>query len=185
MKSLSELDSYPWCGHSAVMGRNCQSLAGWMRVLMHFRKKTAEAVRLYHAFMDEGKERGKQPELTGGGLTRSLGGAPLRKDNRVAHDARILGSGDFVTRILDEMESRPGTRPVDRDAVIARICEDFGVHQEQLRNGSRRKPVTEARVQIIEKLVNESGVSLTEVAGLIGISPSGVGNVLKRIQADR
>jgi len=28
-------------------------------------------------------------------------------------------------------------------------------------------------------------VSLTEVARLIGISPSGVGNVLKRVQADR
>ena len=37
----------------------------------------------------------------------------------------------------------------------------------------------------IVELVNESGVSLTEVARLIGISPSGVGNVLKRVQADR
>jgi len=45
--------------------------------------------------------------------------------------------------------------------------------------------VTEARVRIIEELVNESGVSLTEVASLIGISPSGVGNVLKRVQAER
>ena len=51
--------------------------------------------------------------------------------------------------------------------------------------GSRRKPVTEARVRIIEELVNESGASLTEVTSLIGISPSGVGNVLKRLQADR
>jgi transposase-like protein len=135
--------------------------------------------------VDEGKERGKQPELTGGGLTRSVGGAPLRKENRVAYDARILGSGDFVTRVLNEMERRPDRQPVDKDGVIARICEEFGIHQEQLRNGSRRKAVTEARVRIIEKLVNESGVSLTEVAGLIGISPSGVGNVLKRVRADR
>jgi transposase-like protein len=156
-----------------------------MRVIMHFSKSVAEAVRLYHAFMDEGKERGKQPELTGGGLTRSVGGAPLRKDNRVAHDARILGSGDFVTRVLDEMERRPNRQPVDKDAVIARICEEFGIHHEQLRNGSRRKPVTEARVRIIEELVTESGASLTEVASLIGISPSGVRNVLKRVQADR
>jgi transposase-like protein len=167
------------------MGRTARAWQDRMRVIMHFSKSVAEAVRLYHAFMDEGKERGKQPELTGGGLTRSVGGVPLRKDNRVAHDARILGSGDFVTRVLDEMERRPNRQPVDKDAVIARICEDFGIHHEQLRNGSRRKPVTEARVRIIEELVNESGVSLTEVASLIGISPSGVGNVLKRVQAER
>jgi putative transposase len=183
--SLSALDTYPWCGHSAIMGRTTRAWQDRIPVLMHFSKSVAEAVLLYHAFVDEGKERGKQPELTGGGLTRSVGGAPLRKENRVAYDARILGSGDFVTRVLNEMERRPDRQPVDKDGVIARICEEFGIHQEQLRNGSRRKAVTEARVRIIEKLVNESGVSLTEVAGLIGISPSGVGNVLKRVRADR
>jgi hypothetical protein len=89
--SLGELDVYPWCGHSAIMGGTARAWQDRMRVLRHFSKSVAEAVRLYHAFIDEGKERGKQPELTGGGLTRSVGGAPLRKDNRRNNYGTALG----------------------------------------------------------------------------------------------
>ena len=180
--SLDELDGYPWCGHSAIMGRTSGAWQDRMYVVRHFSNDVTEAVRLYRAFVDEGKERGKRRELTGGGLIRSLGGAPLPKDSRVAHDARILGSGEFVERMLGELERRSGTQPVDGDAVIAGTCAEFGIHREQLRNGSRRKPVTRTRLRIIEELVIESGFSLTEVARLIGISPSGVANLLKRNQ---
>jgi hypothetical protein len=83
------------------------------------------------------------------------------------------------------MERRPRRRPVDKEAAIAGICDKHGVNQEQLRNDSKRIPVTEARARIIDELVNGFGISLTEVADLAGISPSGVGNGLKRFQADR
>jgi hypothetical protein len=67
----------------------------------------------------------------------------------------------------------------------ARICDEFGLDQEQIRNGSRRRPVAQARVRIIDELINRHGVSLTEVAGLVGISTSGVGNALHRLEGNR
>lgn len=180
--SLDELDRYPWCGHSVIVGRTAGSWQDRMYVLRNFSNDTAEATRFYRAFVDEGRERGKRPELTGGGLLRSLGRVPFRRESRIAHDARILGGGEFVLKILNETESLPGAQPVDKETVIARICQDMDIHEEQLRNGSRRRVVTEARVRIIEALVVRSGFPLTEVARLIGISPSGVANVLKRIE---
>jgi len=180
--SLDELDRYPWCGHSAIIGRTVRAWQDPAYVLGNFSNDVAEAIRLYRAFVDEGKERGKRPELTGGGLVRSLGRVSLHKDSRIAHDARILGGGEFVIKILNETENQPVTQPVDKDTVIARICQQFGIHEEQLRNGSRRRTASEARGRIVEELITRSGFSLTEVARLIGISPSGVANVLKRSQ---
>ncbi|MFZ3046797.1 MAG: hypothetical protein WA151_12860 [Desulfatirhabdiaceae bacterium] len=56
--------------------------------------------------MEEGFHLGKRPEMTGGGLIRSLGGwtaakAALRGiKERVKKDERILGEGDFVQEVL-------------------------------------------------------------------------------------
>ncbi|MEW6609837.1 MAG: hypothetical protein AB1414_20735 [bacterium] len=52
---------------------------------------------------------GKRPELTGGGLVRSVGGwsevlALMRRKKKVASDSRILGSSDFVEAVLKEAE---------------------------------------------------------------------------------
>ena len=62
-----------------------------------------KAVRAYLGFIEEGKSQGSRPELVGGGLVRSLGGwsrvLSFRADEeRVEHDARILGGGEFVAR---------------------------------------------------------------------------------------
>ena len=180
--SLAELDRYPWCGHSAITGKTARTWQDRVYVLINFSNHVPEAIRLYRAFVAKGKNMGKRPELTGGGLLASLGRSPPPREDRIAHDARILGGGEFVMRILSVTEGRLATQPVDKDAVIARICRKFGIHEEQLRNGSRRRAVTEARVEIIGELVAKSGVSLTEVGRLIGISTSGVANVLKRAE---
>jgi hypothetical protein len=51
-----------------------------------------------------GLNQGRQPELTGGGLIRSIGGwkalkkIRLKGQDRVKSDARILGDSDFVYR---------------------------------------------------------------------------------------
>jgi len=176
--SLADLDVYPWCGHSVIMGRTKRPWQDRMRVTAHFSTNASQGIRLYRAFLDEGKDQGERPELTGGGLRRSHGEIPP-KGGRVAFDTRVLGSSDFVTTILKEAGKLP--RPmVDKDAVIDRICAELGVPAGQVRNGSRRRPSSEARARIIEELVYGSGVSLTEVARLVGISPSGASNVLKR-----
>ena len=55
--------------------------------------------------MEKGIADGKRPELTGGGLIRSVGGWAAAKALRRANalqkgDERILGDGDFVDTVL-------------------------------------------------------------------------------------
>jgi predicted transcriptional regulator len=49
-----------------------------------------------------------------------------------------------------------------------------------LQSGSRRPTVPKLRRAIALKLINEYGVSLAETAGRLGISTSGVAQILRR-----
>jgi hypothetical protein len=78
-------------------------------VLLQFDDKKRKARIAYRQFVREGTGKGHQPELTGGGLVRSLGRwsqvqSAQRKGQKTEYDERILGSGDFVTAIFKETE---------------------------------------------------------------------------------
>jgi hypothetical protein len=79
-------------------------------VLCQFGSGKKRAMRAYRKFMEEGKKLGRRPELVGGGLIRSLGGwskvLSLReKGEKLEHDSRVLGSGDFHGRDCPELRS--------------------------------------------------------------------------------
>ncbi len=49
-----------------------------------------------------------------------------------------------------------------------------------LRSGSRRKPLPGMRKKLAVKLVNEHGFSLAETARQLGVSTSGIAQMLRR-----
>ena len=103
--TLKELDHYPWCGHSALMGNARHDWMDGGYILSQFGGQKKAARNLYHSFVGKGMGIGKVPELTGGGLIRSKGGwsqvvSARRRGQREEADERILGSGDFVNAIL-------------------------------------------------------------------------------------
>jgi len=76
-------------------------------VLLHFGNTRKVVRRRYREFVKKGIDQGKRPEFQGGGLVRSAGGDKRglpgrKKEERENGDARILGSGDFVSRMLHE-----------------------------------------------------------------------------------
>jgi REP element-mobilizing transposase RayT len=74
VKSMKELDYYPWSGHSILMGKQKNDWQEREYVLSYFGKEKRKAIRAYRKFTEEGKGQGRRPELVGGGLIRSLGG---------------------------------------------------------------------------------------------------------------
>ena len=77
--------------------------------LPHFGETQKAARRTYRDFVEKGIAQGRRPEFQGGGLVRSAGGnrAGLlgrSKEEREKGDARILGSGDFVSETLQQAE---------------------------------------------------------------------------------
>jgi putative transposase len=189
--TLEELDRYPWCGHSAVIGkRECP----WMDVdyvLLQFNDTKRKARNAYRRFVGEGIGMGRQPELTGGGLIRSKGGwsqvvSARRSGRKEEYDERILGSGDFVNTALKEAEEktllqlklrrtgRTLTKIIDQECVRADIS------PKELRGGSRRRSVSMLRVKIAKRGLDELGLSLAEIARHVGVSTSGIARAIKR-----
>jgi putative transposase len=140
--------------------------------------------------MEEGKDQGRREELVGGGLVRSLGGwsqvLSLRgKEKRVKHDVRILGGEDFMGQILKEADGKLrrqlhwGRRQDLIDEVIKRLCKEEGVEEEELRNGGKRRGVSQVRARISNYLSHEMGVPLAEIARQVGVCTSAVAKAVE------
>ena len=183
VKSLDKLDRYRWSGHGVLMGKVNNEWQDRDYVLKWFGQKEAEAKKAYRNYVKKGIDEGRRPELVGGGLIRSLGGwsavkALRRSGDRELSDDRILGSGEFVERIIKEAEAkiryqfRVKEHPEKIDEFIAKVCKNKNVSIEELKAGSRRKEASRVRARIAIGLVKTHGVSLAEAARQLGVSTS-------------
>ena len=188
---LGALDGYPWAGHAGILGRGDQPFLDRRGVLAWFGTSERSACRSYCRYMAEGIPLGRRPNLVGGGLVRSLGGwsevrAVRRRGEPQMADPRVLGSGDFVGRMLRAPELRHGTAPSLADrlaAATARICArcaEADISPEELIGGGRRRPLSVLRSELAIDLVRSCGLPLADAARLLGISTSGIAKVLQR-----
>ena len=185
--TMSELNRYQWGGHSAMMGKRDFACA-WMDtayVLAQFGTSKKLAQKAYQDFVQEGMQQGQKPELTGGGLVRSLGGwsqvlSVRRRGEKAEYDERILGNGEFVNRVLRESEEKQIRQlKIKHEGVtIMRIveqeCTKGQISPEELKSGSRRKKVSDLRSLIAWRGVRELGASSAEIARNLGVATSSI-----------
>jgi REP-associated tyrosine transposase len=191
VKTLEELDRYPWSGHSVVMNKRECSWMDVNYVLLQFNDKTRRARNAYRRFVQEGVGQGNLPELTGGGLIRSRGGwsqvlAMQSKDRKEEYDQRILGSGDFVQGILKEAEEKQIRQIKLRRSgrtiahIIQEECKRNKVGAEELRSGNKRSMVSATRLIVARRSRNELGLSGAEIARHLGVNTSSINRALAR-----
>jgi REP element-mobilizing transposase RayT len=180
VRSLRALDRYPWAGHSALLGHVARPWQAVPAVLGQFAERRRVAQRRYRAFVAAGIGQGRRPELQGGGLRRSAGGwtalaALPRGRERWAFDERILGSGPFVEQLLREAERAvplPGRAAAWRTlpVLITRVATALGVNPQELRAGSRLRPVARARAAAGALAVRHLGLPASGVAAALGVT---------------
>jgi putative transposase len=196
VSTLKELDGYLWSGHSAIMGKRDYPWMDTTYVLGRFGKGRAATRRGYRQFMEEGMEMGRVPELTGGGLVRSLGGwsrvvSLRRKGEGDKSDERILGSGDFVQGILRELEERQlrqlklRRKGVTIRDIIEEECARAEVRERELINGGRRSVVSDVREVVAYRCAEELGVSAAEIARQLGVTPPSITRAIARVERQR
>ena len=190
-ESLEDLERYPWGGHAVVMNRIRHEWQDRNYVLGYFGKRESSALQAYREFVAEESGRGRQPELTGGGLIRSIGGwsevKSLRKrQEKQFSDERILGSGEFVKEMLDDVEESVKERlPATAAATeagerLVSACEEAGISVQALQGGSRKRECTELRKRLALEYVLELGMTYAGSARLLGISAAAVNQIVKR-----
>ena len=182
VKDLSGLDSSPWSGHSAILGKVERNWQDTEYVLSYFGNKRV-CRKNYYKYIKEGLDLGRRPELVGGGLIRSLGGwsevlAVRNRKERHAFDSRILGDSEFVQEIktdLDDMikkNLRISGQRIDLQALCDRVCKKRSISLTELLSGSRRREPVNARRIISWLAVHELGYSGAEVARHLGVTNS-------------
>ena len=192
---LAKLGVYPYCGHSALMGKRERAWQDLDYVLGYFGKRVGRARRAYVSYVRAGISQGHREDLIGGGLIRSLGGwtevKSLRSGGKyhLKSDERILGDADFVDEVLsraDEHYSRQAELrrrgyTLQRVAKrVARICE---IEERAIFGRGRQQDQVRARDLFCFWAVRELGISMTEVAKSVRMTPPGVGYAVRRGEA--
>jgi len=192
VKNMQGLNRYPWSGHGVLTGRIKNDWQEREYVLRQFSETKVKAIRAYRKFMEEGEAQGNRKELVGGGLVRSMGGwsqvLSLRgRGKKIEHDARILGGEDFVAEILKEADKRLrrqlqwGGREDRIDQIIKKVCKEEGIEEEELRNGGKRRRVSQVRAKLSFQLSREMGIPLAEIARHVGVCTSAVAKAVESL----
>lgn len=122
----------------------------------------------------------------GGGLIRSIGGwekvAELKRGReKWAYDERVLGSSQFVERVLTEAEKQGGQKKVEgkfAEAILLTLVEKIGsrlgLTRAELIGRSRRRKAVQGRNLVIFEAVRGYGMNLNQVAKVLNVSPQSV-----------
>jgi putative transposase len=182
---VDALDSYPYCGHSRLMGRFNSSWQNVNYVLSLFENKPTTAIKKYRQFLERGLALGKRPDLTGGGLIRSVGGwntlkSLRRMQGHLKGDERILGDSDFVQEVLNaanenmEKQYRLKAKGYDFDKILEKVGKLFNLKPENLLVPSKQHNRVKARSLICYWAVKKIGISSLYVAAKLGIKQPSV-----------
>jgi len=182
VKSLKELNQSPWSGHSALTGKMYRAWQNTEYVLSFF-GSSGHCRRTYLQYVEKGIDQGSRPELVGGGLIRSMGGwsevlASRRRGEKEAADQRILGDGEFVKQVISGLDDcvkknlRLLGQRIDIEALAEKVCEKYDVTLRELRSGSRRNVIVQARQAMSWIGVRELGYSGADVARYLGVTNS-------------
>jgi len=192
VSDIKELNKYPYSGHSVLMGRKKHAWQDTKYVLSYFGKKLPGSRKGYLSYVKKGIDQGRRPELTGGGLVRSLGGwsmikkLRLKGQDRIKGDERILGDGEFVTALLSEAKEKfeRGYKlkelGYDLKKIGQMVSAIYDIEIEEIYSKGRRKVQVEARDLLCYWAVRELGISCTDLAKQLGMSQPGVGYAVNR-----
>jgi lambda repressor-like predicted transcriptional regulator len=181
VNGIGALDKYPYSGHSALMGMVKNEWQDTEYVLGWFGKGMKQGRSRYHDFMKEGISMGKRPELTGGGLVRSVGGWLNLMEMRrakvfVKGDERILGEGDFVEQMLQESgeaferKSLLKSQGWDLDKLAAYVAKLLEIDVSVIWSTGKYRHIVEARSLLCYWAVRDLGVSMTSLAKRLNLS---------------
>lgn len=192
VENLKGLNGYPYCGHSALMGKKSRPWQDVDFVLGYFGKRAKSARKSYFEYVNVGIDQGRLDELTGGGLVRSAGGwsevKELRRQGQdhVMSDERVLGDSAFVDAVLSQATEKYERRyelrrhGYDLDRIAERVAEIYGMEPREILSRGKQHRKVKARSLCCFWAVSELGMSLRELAGRLEMSSPAVGFSVER-----
>jgi putative transposase len=191
VENYSSLGNYNYCGHGFILGNKRNDWQDVDYVLGFFNKNGKIAQGQYKEYVSQGIEKGRRPDLVGGGLIRSLGGwSEARKrgkrEKRLKGDERILGDSQFVLDTLKEASERferrfeLRARGYDLDALAERVGRIFGMEPGDLYSPGKYRRLIKPRSVYCYWAVRELGETATALAIRLRLTQAGVSKSVLR-----
>ena len=188
---LKALSVFIYSGHSRIMRSKKSDWQDVDKVIGMFGKRRHHAVRQYEQFISKGVAEGRKPELTGGGLIRSVGGwhelSALRKMKiHFKSDERVLGDSDFVKEVLGsaseamERKYRLKAEGYTFERIARIVGEIFDTPHIDVIVPGKQPHRVKARSVLICWAVQELGMSATAVGLKLGMSQSAASRAAQR-----
>jgi REP element-mobilizing transposase RayT len=189
VSTLHDLESFPYSGHSNLMGRRIREWQDIDYTLHFFGEGITEAQVAYRDYITAGVSQGRKADLSGGGLIRSYGGwTEVRGQERLQSDQRILGDSDFVSQVLTEAEEGMERKTLVKskghtfESTLAAIVRLYNLDVEDILSRGRQKTKVEARSLLCYVSIHSLGMTGKELAIRLEMTPSAVGYAAARGQ---
>lgn len=194
VETLQELQTHPYTGHGALMGKQDVSWQDTDYVLAMFGKGISDARKGYTEYVSKRSTEGQRTDLTGGGLIRSAGGwrkvrEAYEEGIRLTSDERILGGSDFVEQTLAKVgeeyhqKIKRQLSGIDIDGIVDIVADHFGIHRKELFSPSRSKPICQARAMVSYLAVRELKYTGADLARHMQVDRSSISRAISRVQA--
>jgi putative transposase len=165
--TLADLENYPWCGHSVLLGRNEMTGQMTSEVLSFFGGSVDSARPSYSLFIKNGIRQGRRDDLVGIGIF-----SETRTADNELRDSRVLGDGEFTEQIFRRNETAiPGSK-ITLDRIMEIIPATLGVNETELLSRTRALRVANARA-IICHVAYVTGHHGVDIARRLNISGPG------------
>lgn len=191
VSDLETLDTYPYAGHSVLMGKMNIDWQTTDSVLTQFGSDLDNARRRYREFVVQAIAQGRRPELVGGGLIRSAGGWSSVQELRQAgifqkSDERILGDSSFVESVLEQAEENMASRcalksrGIDLPRLLRLAADLTGASPEALTGPSKTRAIVKTRSLLCYWASHDLGLSMSDIARHLKISTPTVSISVKK-----
>lgn len=171
MITFGQLKKYKWTGHVELINGKEKGLIERDEVLGFFGKTEGKAKSAYEEFVKDGLN--SDEDFMRGGLIKSTGGikAVLMSGEKQMSDERILGDGDFVNNVLEQMEEIDEKKKHFKNLsdLLKKLSKYYNVDGEDILK-TKTKKVRGARIALVYYANEYLGISATSVGKLMGIS---------------
>jgi len=179
-ETLKVLDTYPWCGHSVLLGNSFQPFQTTKSVLHRFGTDINSGIKKYQEYMAEGS----LAEKNGDGIIESIRRSNKGIEKKNEKPCWVIGDRDFVLSVMKKNEKRLHRSIALREAwplenVLSKLADIAGVKPELIKEVSRLSKSSECKKKFAFISCRILGFPVSEVAKCIGVTGPSVSWLIK------
>ena len=180
------LNSFPWSGHSVILGRQKNTWQDVGYILGLFSKDNRQARIAYSEFVRSGIDRDRRPEFAGGDVIEGIQAGRSLQNEPAKGDERILGDASFIADVLAHGKEPKAPRyqmdqsGINLDTIEKNICQIYEISERELYARGRHKKLVEARSLFCFLAVVQLNTKLVDLARRFGISGQAIGPAVTR-----